>query len=679
MTTEPAAPSSPAPRLRQRLGVLHQWFVTPPANLSLDQLDFYALSNYTHALGLLSHLFFLGFFLVLRVDILVAFNVLSIVVFVVTLTLSMKGKLDLALLLGGLEVGGHQALAVFALGLGPAFQHYILILIIGTLYYRHLPMRVRLGMAVMPLLWYIAVHVYGLHYRPWYDISPLAIDLFAAMNVTFFVVILMGMCLYFQVYVERARILAERLAQSKTLFLANMSHELRTPLNAILGFAQILQRSNALNEQDRRNLSTINRSGEHLLDLINDILDMSKVEEGKLTLQRATFDLPRLLRDLQGMFALAARRKNLTLRFELDPDLPRFVRTDELRLRQVLINLVGNALKFTTRGEVSVSARQTSPGASRVAFRVSDTGAGIRAEELGELFQLFVQAEAGRKSRRGTGLGLALSQRFVQLLGGQITVESEVGRGSAFAFAIPLEVDATADVNSRLAERRIIGMKTDGKPHRMLVVDDNPENRDVLVQLLSGLGFEVTSANDGAEGVTAWERSSPELIWMDLRMPVMDGHEACRVIREKAASAGRAFPPIIAISASSMDGGREGGKDVGFASYVGKPFREGELYEVMERHLPIRFEYAEAFSVPAAPDAEASDGETVAIQLARVDPALVRALGATAMVADFDGARSAIEQIRPAHPALAARLLEFLEEYRFDTLQELVAEKEAGK
>ncbi len=637
------------------------------------------MSNYTHALGLLSHIFFFAFFVFLEVKILAVFNIFSIALFVGTLALSKRGYLDAALFIGGLEVGAHQALAVLALGLGPSFQHYLLILAVGTLYYRHIPLRTRVGMAILPLLGYISVHVYGLHFAPWYSLSAVATDVLAALNVTLFVIILMGMCVYFQVYVERARILAERLAQSKTIFLANMSHELRTPLNAILGFAQILKRSDGLSEQDRKNLSTINRSGEHLLDLINDILDMSKLEEGKLLLQRATFDLPRLLGDLQGMFALAARRKNLELTFEIGADLPRLIRGDELRLRQVLINLIGNALKFTSRGEVKVVARRVLPaplhGPSHLYFRVEDSGTGIARDELGELFQLFVQAEAGRKSRRGTGLGLALSQRFVHLLGGAIHVESEVGRGSAFWFEIPAEMAEATGAEKPGEQRQVTGVRGDGVQRRMLVVDDNAENRDVLVQFLSGLGFEVACANDGALGVAEWARFAPDLIWMDLRMPVMDGQEACRTICQQAREGGKPAPKVVAISASSLDGGRASGEQSGFSAYVGKPFREAELYAIMRELLKIEFVYAESEEPARNVNAGGRNGKVVlAMQLGDVAPTLRQSLSEAAMLADFDGTQAVIRQIAEMHPELAARLHEFLEEYRFDTLQELLSE-----
>lgn len=656
-------------------GRIHQWLTTHPPHLPPAQRDFYALSNCTHALGLVSHVFFLLIFVWLDIPLMAWVNLLSIAIFTTTLTLSKKGHLDPALLIGGLEVGGHQALAVVTVGLNPQFQHYLIILSVGTLFYRHLPLERRIGMAIMPVLGYVLVHLHGLHYPPWYKLDPIAVDCLAAMNTGFFIVILMGMCIYFQYYVEEARILAEKLAQSKTIFLANMSHELRTPLNAILGFAQILQRSSALTDQDRRNVETINRSGGHLLELINDILDMSKLEEGKLAIELGAFDLHQLLEDLEGMFALAARRQQLDFRIERAANVPRVVRCDELRLRQVLINLTGNALKFTERGSVLVRVEASAlTGGARpqmlVTFRVTDTGKGISREEVGDLFQLFMQTEAGRHSRRGTGLGLALSQRFVGLLGGRIEVESEPGRGSTFWFGLPMELvpEEPAAATQALPKRAAL-VEAKGRGKKMLVVDDSAENRDVLLQFLRGLGFEAEAAADGAEGVARWQAWQPDLVWMDLRMPVMDGYEACRRIRELAAAAGQARPAIVAITASSLEGGSLLGEEAGFSAYAPKPFRAADLCALMTRLLGVKFEE----TAPEEPIREPPAGDSAA-ELAALDPALRQQLLHAATVADFEVAQAVIEQLSAARPAAAAALREQLEAYRFDRIQTMLTE-----
>jgi len=529
-------------------------------------------------------------------------------------------------------------------------------------------------MALLPVADYIFVYIYGLHHEPLERIGPIATDLLSAMNMVFYIAILMGICLYYQFSAQRARRHAEKMAQAKTLFLANMSHELRTPLNAILGFAQILRRSDALTTQDRRNLSTINRSGEHLLQLINDILDMSKLEEGKITMQLAPFDLQRLLSDLQVMFSLAARQKQIALDFALAPDLPRCIHGDELRLRQVLINLLSNALKFTSRGGVRLSASVAEPAASgqkRIHFRVADTGEGIARKELNDLFKLFTQTKSGRESRRGTGLGLALSQRFVELMGGRIAAESDPGKGSAFFFDLPVEVETSPIVEPAAQSRKVEGVQEEGKRHRMLVVDDNDAGRDLLFQMLSGLGFPVDSAADGAAAVEEWERTSPDLIWMDLQMPVMDGNEASRIIHQRAASSGSAAPKIVAITASIQEIRNTPEGRAQFDAFVNKPFRESEIYEVLKDLLKVEFLYAEA--APAAPKpSTTADSETdLSLLIAQVDSTLLESLAKASELADFETARQVIQKITERNSEFGARLEEFLENYRFDVLQEL--------
>jgi signal transduction histidine kinase len=425
---------------------LHQWLVKPPPQLDPKYADFYPLSNYVHGMGLVAHVYFLALFLGLGLPWLAAFNVLSVAVFVGTVYLSRRGSLDHALLIGGLEVAAHQGLAVAFLGLGAGFQHYVLVLVMGTLFFSHIPMRLRIVMAILPTLWYLALLAYGMHYAPWLVLELRVLTVLTMVNALMFVSILMGMAIYFQYAVASARDRAERMAASKTLFLANMSHELRTPLNAILGFAQILARSEDMQTAHRAKLHSINRSGEHLLALINRILDMSKLEGGQLALLPSVFQLDDVLADVQDMFSQAAQARGLALSFVRSPELPSTLEGDALRLRQVLINLVGNAIKFTPRGQVRVevlAAPQQPPWPrKRLHFDVRDTGLGISRAEQADLFQVFTQTESGRQSRQGTGLGLALSQRIARLMGGDMGVRSKLGFGSRFWFEVELNVVA---------------------------------------------------------------------------------------------------------------------------------------------------------------------------------------------------------------------------------------------
>ncbi|MEH2180180.1 ATP-binding protein [Nostoc sp.] len=359
---------------------------------------------------------------------------------------------------------------------------------------------------------------------------------------------------------EAARSDAANLAKSE--FLANMSHELRTPLNAILGFTQVMSRDYSLSSEHQENLAIINRAGEHLLKLINDILEMSKIEAGKITLNCSSFDLIHLLKNLEEMLHLRAVSKNLELLFEYPPDIPKYIETDENKLCQVLLNLLGNAIKFTDQGRVTLRVRlgagkresrkageQNLSYPSVLFFEVQDTGCGIAPQELDLLFEAFEQTEIGRKFQQGTGLGLAISRKYVQLMGGDITVSTMPGIGSTFAFNVQIALTCPREIPINQIKSQIKALAPSEKVYRILVVDDSKESRLLLVKILTSLGFEVNEATDGSEAITNWESWQPHLIFMDMRMPVMDGYEATRIIKAReighgTANTSRRFPKL---------------------------------------------------------------------------------------------------------------------------------------
>jgi PAS domain S-box-containing protein len=333
---------------------------------------------------------------------------------------------------------------------------------------------------------------------------------------------------------EAARSAAANLAKSE--FLANMSHELRTPLNAIIGFTQVMSQDYSLSGEHQENLAIINRAGEHLLNLINDILEMSKIEAGRITLNRSSFDLINLLKNLEEMLHLRAASKKLELLFEYAQDIPKYVETDENKLCQVLINLLGNAIKFTDTGRVTLRVRlgeQNLPHPPQLFFEVQDTGCGITPEEIGLLFEAFEQTEIGRKSQQGTGLGLAISRKYVQLMGGNITVSSIPGVGSTFTFGVRIALSCPREIPTKQVKSQILALAPTEKAYRILVVDDSKESRLLLVKILTSLGFEVREATDGTEAIANWESWQPHLIFMDMRMPIMNGYEATRMIKAK--------------------------------------------------------------------------------------------------------------------------------------------------
>ncbi|MBW4456728.1 MAG: response regulator [Nostoc indistinguendum CM1-VF10] len=349
---------------------------------------------------------------------------------------------------------------------------------------------------------------------------------------------------------EAARSTAANLAKSE--FLANMSHELRTPLNAILGFTQIMSRDYSLSGEHQENLAIINRAGEHLLNLINDILEMSKIEAGRITLNSSSFDLIHVLKNLEEMLRLRAASKNLELVFEYAQNIPKYIETDENKLCQVLLNLLGNAIKFTNTGRVTLRARLGAGGWGNeeqgqnlshfphLLFEVQDTGCGIAPQEIDLLFEPFEQTEIGRKSQQGTGLGLAISRKYVQLMGGDITVRSTPGIGSTFTFDVQIALTCPREISTNQIRYQILTLASNEKAYRILVVDDSKESRLLLVKILTSLGFEVKEATDGSEAVANWESWQPHLIFMDMRMPVMDGYEATRMIKAKQIGYGAA-------------------------------------------------------------------------------------------------------------------------------------------
>ena len=390
---------------------------------------------------------------------------------------------------------------------------------------------------------------------------------------------------------EKARAKAETANKTKSQFLSNMSHELRTPLNVILGFAQLMVRQGSLNSQQQEHLDTISRSGEHLLTLINDVLEMSKIEAGRTTLNETSFDLHNLLDSLQRMLQLKADSKGLQLIFERASNLPQAICTDESKLRQVLMNLLGNALKFTHKGSVMlrVSVVSSNKQALTIHFEVEDTGPGIANSELDRLFKPFVQTETGQKAQEGTGLGLAISRKFVELMGGEITVSSWVGVGTLFKFDIQAQAVAPKKTQLQATNRQVIGLEAGQPSYRILVVEDKRENRQLLVELLTPVGFEVKEANNGQKAIAMLERWLPHLIWMDIRMPVMDGYEAVQRIK----MAGNP-PVVIALTGSAFEEDRVTALSKGFDDFVRKPFQTDVIFEKIAEHLGVHYLYDEA-------------------------------------------------------------------------------------
>jgi PAS domain S-box-containing protein len=399
-----------------------------------------------------------------------------------------------------------------------------------------------------------------------------------------------------------AKARAEAANRAKSTFLANMSHELRTPLNAVLGFSRLLKNDSTVTPQQQETLDVIVRSGEHLLNLINNVLDMAKIESGRVALKESEVDLRRLLHEMQSLMGVGAVEKGLRFALEHDPDLPRFVAVDAGKLRQVLLNLLGNAIKHTDSGGVKLRARLASIHGSekaRVRFEVEDSGSGIPQEDCQRIFIPFVQLDDQAPAQAGTGLGLAICKQYVELMGGQIGVTSRPGKGSVFYFEIPVTILASVAERDELKPPRIVGL-AEGQPRqRLMIVEDQPENRLLLRRLLDPFGFELREAVNGQEAVALFEQWHPDLIWMDIRMPVMDGLEAVRRIRATPAGAGT---KIIALTAHALEEEREPIMAAGCDDLVRKPFQEQELFGALARHLRLKFIYETAPRAESTPE-----------------------------------------------------------------------------
>jgi len=464
---------------------------------------------------------------------------------------------------------------------------------------------------------------------------------------------------------------AEMANKAKSIFLANMSHEIRTPLNAIIGFTQLMNRDKALTETQKEYNAAIIRSGEHLLMLINDILELSKMEAGRVVLNPVNVDLLTLFNDIQSIFKEKAQSKHLRFVFETAENIPHFVRVDESKLRQIFINLIGNALKFTDHGGITVSARvdKVIEGTSHLFVEIEDTGSGIAEDELSKLFNQFTQTSAGINKGSGTGLGLALSRELAILMGGNITVSSKVGKGSVFSFHVEVQ-DGQAETQNPVLAKRVISIREGEKPRRILVVDDKKENLQVVVTLLNMVGFETIEAVNGEDAISKFEEYHPDLILMDLRMPVMDGYEATR--RIKLTEKGKQTP-IIALTASTFEGHKKRIETLGIQGYISKPFRETELFGIIGKVLGINYDYEEEKPLPQ--NVNLMDEGAVSAAIGKLPESLKLPMLNAAAVADINLLKNLISSIQHDNEKLAMYLMEIAKNYDYDYMLKLLKNK----
>ena len=464
---------------------------------------------------------------------------------------------------------------------------------------------------------------------------------------------------------------AEAANHAKSIFLANMSHEIRTPMNAVLGYAQLLLRDSTLKDEQREFVKIISHSGDHLLKLINEILEISKIEAGCATLNEEDFDLRVLINDAETMFKALAGEKNLLLEINISKNFPACIHADSGKIRQIIMNLLSNAIKFTEKGGVTIRAyyRSSSPQivSDNICIEVNDTGFGIAASEIGKIFNAFEQGPDARLKGKGTGLGLTISLHYAKMMGGNITVSSQFGKGSTFCLTFPAKTCAIEALEkNRLSAKKIIGLAKNEKVPKVLVADDDAPSRDVLRLLLTSVGFVVAEAVNGKEAIILAQNWQPDVILMDIVMPEINGIEAMQILKTSAKTKEM---PVIVITASPFEEEHQNAIKAGSAGFIRKPFIEAEVFEEIRKLLRISYIYAAQVSLKET-------DEIITItpdDIAKLSKQLILEIIEAAEAGDSSKLQKIIEiAVAPLSSEVGKKLQKFLDNYNYEKIVQLL-------
>lgn len=455
---------------------------------------------------------------------------------------------------------------------------------------------------------------------------------------------------------------AEQANEAKSAFIAHISHELRTPLNSILGFSHLLERESSLPSQHQEYLNHVIQSGEYLLGLINDILELAKIEAGKIELHPNQFDLHEVIYSLQSLYEAKTKDKGLNFELHVEDNVPQYVLGDQNKVRQILINLLSNAYKYTDTGEITLSVWQEQSGNSlddyHMFFAISDTGVGIAENELNLLFQPFSQTASGRNSMTGTGLGLALVKQFVELMKGTVSIESKENVGTTVEFNIHL-LSGTETLTTSNNTRSVKRLAPNQPEYHMIVADDQEENRKLLSHLLQSVGFKVQESTNGMETVQLWRECLADIIFMDMNMPLMNGQEATRIIRTMPHGD---QVKIIAVTAHAFDHERQEMMQAGCDDYVMKPLDENKLFDVIQQQLQVDFEYAEK---PIKP-------ETIVQSQTPIPSHLRTRLEVAVDAYSLEQVIKVVEDIKSIDTSLAHRIRQLAQEFDFTSISNML-------